>query len=153
MAKDFSNQTVIKYSKLKLLWFGAMVLVLIWGLTTLIKGAEILQCVMAAVCVLIGTLVVSLEFRELLLINQPRIVLSVQGITDNEGEFYNWSVVSGEKITAVGNYKPNYFLSFSSSGRSRKLHLSGLYKSPAQILVLVKQYRESYIKRSIGDGH
>lgn len=149
MAKDFSNQTVIKYSKLKLLWFGAMVLVLIWGLMTLIRGAEILQCVMAVVCVLIGTLVVYVEFRELWLINKPRLILSVEGITDSEGEFFNWSVVSGEKITAVGNYKPNYFLSFSASGRSRKLHLSGLNKSPAQITVLVKQYRESYIKRGV----
>ena len=140
--KDLPDQTVIKFSKLKWLWFGAMVLVLIWGLVTLIKGEGIIQHIMAIACLLISGLVVYMEVPDIRLINKSRTILSVQGITDSEGQFYPWSAVSGEKIAAVGNYKPNYFLSFSASGRKRMLHLSGLDKSPAQIMSLVKQYRQ-----------
>jgi hypothetical protein len=106
---------------------------------------------MAVFCVLISSLAAYAEFMDVRLINKPRLILSVQGIMDSEGTFYSWLAVSGEKITAVGNSKPNYFLSFSAAGKSRKLHLSGLNKSPAQVMELVKHYRESYIRIDGGD--
>lgn len=136
------DQTIIKYSKFKVLWITTMMLVVLFGVVSIIKGGSILKYVMAVVCVLTGSLIVWMEFPMVMSLNKPRLIIGNKGITDSEGQFYQWEVITGEKIVSVGSYKPTYSLQFKTTESVRKLHLGGLNYTPQQIMELIKKYRE-----------
>jgi len=137
------DEVIIKFSKWKLVWFTAMVLVVIGGIFSLLQNGGVIKYVMSIVSLIISALLAYQEYWYLLELRKRQIVISINGITARDGEFYAWQEVSNEKLMQVGSVKPTWFLWFETPGRSRKLHLDGLDKSPEQIMALFKTYRQA----------
>ncbi|WP_374951052.1 hypothetical protein [Mucilaginibacter sp.] len=135
------DEVIIKFSNWKIVWFIAMVGVFISGIVSLIEGGSMIKYVMALVCIAIGSVSAYVEYWDMLIINQPQLIISSRGITANDGEFYGWDDIVNEKIMPLGSIKPAWFLWFETRGRNRKLHLGGLEKRPEEIMELISHYR------------
>jgi len=144
MTKSLPPETIIKFSKWKVLWFITMVLVVIACIISIIQGGSILKYIMSFIGVLIGTAIAYFEYWDLLIINKPQLIISTKGIQANDGTFYEWDIIKNEKIVPLGSVKPTYFLWFETPEGNRKLHLYNLNKLPDQIMELIRQYREMY---------
>jgi hypothetical protein len=118
-----------------------MVLVVVGGLALLIQGGTIITYILAVISIMVGGTLAFVEYWNLLIINKPRLIISTTGIQASDGEFYEWSIISNEKIVSLGSIKPAWFLWFETPGRNRKLHLDGLDKRPDQIVELIRHYR------------
>ncbi|WP_345953102.1 hypothetical protein [Mucilaginibacter sp. PAMB04168] len=138
-----SDEVTIKFSKAKILWFMAMVLVFIGGIVSLLQGGSIIKYIMSIVSIIVGATLAYQEYWNLLNLNKPQLVISNKGITAHDGEFYEWQYISNEKLMPLGSVKPTWFLWFETPGRNRKLHLDGLDKRPEQILALIKDFRKA----------
>jgi hypothetical protein len=141
MNSTLPSQTVIKYSRVKILWFVAMILVAIGGIASLIQGGSIIKYMMAVFCVLIGAWLAWREYEYLPLLNIPQLVISSSGIQTSDGDFYPWQNITNLKVMPMGSPKPTWFLLFDAPTGTRKLHLDGLNRSPQQIAELIRQYR------------
>ena len=136
----FPDEVVIKFSRWKIVWFIAMVGIFIGGVVSLIQGGSIIKYLMALVCIAIGSVSAYVKYWDMLIINQPQLIIGRRGITANDGEFYKWADISNENIMALGSIKPAWFLWFETTGRNRKLHLGGLEKRPEEIMELIRHY-------------
>ena len=137
------DEVIIKFSKWKLVWFTAMVLVVIGGIFSLLQNGGVIKYVISIVSLIISALLAYQEYWYLLELRKRQIVISINGITARDGEFYAWQEVSNEKLVQVGSVKPTWFLWFETPGRNRKLHLDGLDRTPEQIMALIKTYRQA----------
>ena len=128
------DEVTIKFSKWKILWFTAMVLVSIGGIVSLLQGGSVINYVMSIVSLIIGALLAYQEYRNLLECRKQKLVIGIKGITAHDSEFYAWQDISNEKLVQLGSVKPTWFLWFETPGRNRKIHLDGLDKRPQQIM-------------------
>ncbi|MFD2145452.1 hypothetical protein [Mucilaginibacter antarcticus] len=141
MNQSIPPETIIKLSKWKIVWLIAMFVVAIGGIASLIQGGSIPKYIMAIVSIIIGSGLVYAEYRNLLELNKPQLIISTKGIQTSDDEFHPWQTISNEKLIPLGSIKPTWFLWFESPGGNRKIHLDGLNKSPNEIIELVKLYK------------
>jgi uncharacterized protein YqcC (DUF446 family) len=138
-----SDQVIIKFSRLKIIWFTSMVLVVVGGIASLLQSGSIVKYVMSIISIVIGSILAYQEYWNLLELNKPQLVISTNGITTPDKVFYPWHTISNEKLVPLGSVKQTWFLWFETPGRNRKLHLDGLDKRPEQILALINAYRQA----------
>lgn len=142
------DEVIIKFSKWKVAWFTVMVLVVVGGIVSLLRGGSVIKYIMSFVSIILGAMLAYQEYWNLLQLNKHQLVISLKGITTSDGEFYKWQDISNEKLVPLGSFRQTWFLWFETPGRNRKLHLDGLYKRPEEIIALVKAYREAYREAS-----
>ena len=146
---DIPPESIIKFSKWKVVWFAAMILVMVGGIISLLQGGNIISYVMAVFAIAFGATSTYIEFWDLLIINNPQLIISIDGIKTNDGKFYEWNKISNEKLQPLGSVKPAWFLWFEAPGGNRKLHLNGLDKTPEEIMKLVKEYKLHYLNTAV----
>lgn len=136
------EQTVIKFSKIKIVIFLLFAGILAAGFLFFHEAHNFLTYLRAVIFLLLGTVLSVLSFIEMIQLGKTQMIIGVKGITDSEGKFYSWQNISGEKLEKRGSGKVTYHLYFNTPEHVRKLHLNELNKSPGQIMSLIKQYRE-----------
>jgi len=148
---DIPPESIIKFSKWKVVWFAAMIFVMVGGIISLLQGGSIISYVMAVFAIAFGITSTYVEYWDLLLINKPQLIISIDGIQTNDGKFYEWNKISNEKLQPLGSVKPAWFLWFETPGGNHKLQLNGLDKTPEQIMNLVKEYKLRYLNIAVDE--
>jgi hypothetical protein len=139
------QQTILRYSivdkTLALLLAAGLVAVavILW------KIAHSTATYIAAVVVtLAAVFMLFMTIRDMLGLGRPRLIISLKGITTDNGTFYEWEAVSDERVERTGEHR--YALVFTVNGWptfTMRTDVSELTMSPEKITDLVKQYHEA----------
>lgn len=134
-------QIIIKYSKTKFIWFGAMVLVALGGIIELFSADGIAAYIMAIACMLVGGILGYIEVGYLRVIDQPQLIINIEGLQFTDTVFYPWPSISNEQVKQHGSPKPDYVLTFMVDGNQHVIRLNGLERSPQEISDALISYR------------
>jgi hypothetical protein len=115
-----SDQVIIKFSRLKVIWFTSMVLVVVGGIASLLQGGSIVKYVMSVISIVIGGILAYQEYWNLLELNKPQLVISTNGITTADKVFYPLYTISNEKLVPFGSVKQTWFLWFETPAETAK---------------------------------
>jgi hypothetical protein len=142
MKQGLPTETIITYSKTKIFWFMASLLILAGSVYSLLQGGSILKYIMALIGILIGLPMAFFSYVDLRQLRKPQLIISARGIRRHAGEIYGWHQITGEKILYQGNHHPIPYLSINTPYGNRMFNLSDLNIQPDQLLHLIGRYRQ-----------
>jgi hypothetical protein len=146
------DQIVLRYSIIKKLLGFLLAAFLLFAAYLLWQAAHGTgRYIVAVVVSLIAAFVFVMNMRELASLRKTRLILSLKGITDDKGVFYDWSTISNERVAYTGSRYHALFFTVQTHQQpyNVKIDVTELAKSPDKIAELVKQYHELH---ALGDN-
>jgi hypothetical protein len=141
------DQIIFRYSIFKkLLGFLLAVFLLVTAFFLWRAAHGTVGYIVAFVVSLAAVFAFLMIMREMVSLRKPRLILSLKGVTDDKGVFYDWGTISNERVAYAGSRYHALFFTVQALPQSYnvKIDVSELTQSPGKIGELVKQYHELY---------